>query len=180
MPEDSRTALRRRWYSRVQQLNENESQLNKQVFSLVVFDRFLPSGAVGSSSGGTSDLARSSVSKLLTGQLNQLANKYVKGVELNLDVDSYTDYRTGQSQQRTDLNVSLKKAFFDDRVVVEVGSNVGVEGQENNSQLIGNVAIEYLLNEKGTYRLRAYRKDEYQNLVEGQVIITGLGILFSK
>ncbi len=180
MPEDSRGVMGGSVYGRIRQLNENEAELNKQVFSLIVFDRFLPDQAVADDGSGNSDLARSSVSKLLTGQLNKLADQYIKGVELNVDVDSYADYQSQGGQQQTDLNVSLRKAFFDERVVVEVGSEVGIEGQRKNSEVIGDVSVEYLLTEEGTYRLRAFRNNQFQNLVEGQVIITGLGILFNK
>ncbi len=182
MPEDSRAAFGGTVYSQIRQLNENEAELNKQVFSLIVFDRFLPTGSVTDDGNPTSDLARNSVSKLLTGQLNKLADKYIKGVELDVNVDSYRDYSSGQGERRTDLNVSLKKAFFDDRVIVKVGSEVGIEGerQPQEKQLVGDVSVEYLIDEDGNYRLRAFRKDEYQDIVEGQVIVTGLGILFNK
>lgn len=180
MPDNSKDAIGGSVYQRVQQLNEDESELNKQVFALIVFDRFLPSDAVESQGGGTSQLARSSVSKLLSAQLNKLSDKYIEGIELNFDLDSYSDYQTGGPEQRTDLNVSLRKSLFGDRVVVEVGSTVGIEGERRSNDIIGDVSIEYLLTENGRYRLKAFRKNEFQDLVEGQVTITGLSILFTK
>ncbi len=180
MPDNSKDALGGSVYRRVQQLEEDESELNKQVFALIVFNRFLPTDASDGSGGGTEQLARSSVSKLLSGQLNKLSEKYIEGFELNFDLDSYEDYQTGSPEQRTDLNVSLKKSLFGDRVVVQVGSSVGIEGEERNNDIIGDISLEYLLTEEGQYRLKAFRKNQFQDLVEGQVTITGLAILFNK
>ena len=180
MPDDSKDALGGSVYRRVQQLEEDESELNKQVFALIVFNRFLPSDASDGSGGGTEQLARSSVSKLLSGQLNKLSEKYVEGVELNFDLDSYQDYQSGSPEQRTDLNVSLQKSLFADRVVVQVGSTVGIEGEQRSNEVIGNVSLEYLLTEEGQYRLKAFSKNQYQDFLEGQVTITGLAILFNK
>ncbi len=180
MPDGSKDAIGGSVYRRVQQLEEDESELNKQVFALIVFNRFLPSDATDGSGGGTEQLARSSVSKLLSGQLNKLSEKYIEGFELNFDLDSYEDYQSGNPEQRTDLNVSLKKSLFGDRVVVQVGSTVGIEGEERSNDIIGDISLEYLLTEEGQYRLKAFRKNQYQDLVEGQVTITGLSILFNK
>lgn len=181
MPDDAKDALGGSVYSKVQQLNEDQNDLNKQVFSLIVFDRFLPTGVgSGGGGGGTEGLARSSASRLLTNQLNKLSERYIEGVELNFDVDSYTDYRSGNAEQRTDLNISLRKSFLDERVVVEVGSQVGVEGSENRSQVLGDVSVQYLLTEDGRWRLKAFQENQYQGIIEGQVRITGLGLVFAR
>jgi hypothetical protein len=180
MPDGSKDAIGGSVYRRVQQLEEDESELNKQVFALIVFNRFLPSDASDGSGGGTEQIARSSVSKLLSGQLNKLSEKYIEGFELNFDLDSYEDYQTGAPEQRTDLNVSLRKSLFGDRVVVQVGSTVGIEGEERSNDIIGDISLEYLLTEEGQYRLKPFRKNQFQDLVEGQVTITGLSILFNK
>ncbi|WP_417609428.1 translocation/assembly module TamB domain-containing protein [Owenweeksia hongkongensis] len=180
MPDDSKDAIGGSVYRRVQQLEEDESELNKQVFALIVFNRFLPSDATEGTGGGTEQLARSSVSKLLSGQLNKLSEKYIEGFELNFDLDSYQDYQSGNPEQRTDLNVSLQKSLFADRVVVQVGSTVGIEGEQRSNEIIGNVSLEYLLTEEGQYRLKAFSKNQYQDFLEGQVTITGLAILFNK
>ena len=44
MPEQQRGALDGNVYGRIQQLNQDEAELNKQVFSLLVLNRFVPAG----------------------------------------------------------------------------------------------------------------------------------------
>lgn len=183
MPESKRQAMGGNVYKRIQQLNESESELNKQVFSLIVLNRFLiqPSDGNGDGTDATG-IARSSVSKMLSGQLNAYSSKYLKGVELNFDLNSYTDYENG-GEYRTDLDVSLRKALFNDRLVFQVGSQVGIEGSDRSyeaSDIIGDVSLEYLLTKEGQYRLKAFRQNQYQDLVEGQLVETGVSILFNK
>ncbi|ADR22286.1 hypothetical protein MATR_00730 [Marivirga tractuosa] len=183
MPEQSRGALGGNIYQQVQTIKSNETRLNKQVFSLLVLNQFFPSG---SSNGGPNSeaIARNSASQILSNQLNKLSNQYVKGVNLNLDLNSYEDYQSGTAQDRTQLEMSLSKNLFNDRFRVEVGSQVDLEGQQRSQQqatdIIGNIMVEYLLTEDGRYKLRGYRKNEYEGLIDGQVVVTGISIQFSK
>ncbi|MEO5997303.1 MAG: translocation/assembly module TamB domain-containing protein, partial [Chitinophagaceae bacterium] len=132
--------------------------------------------------------ARSSVSQLLTEQLNNLAADLIKGVDVNFDVASTDDdYTTGERARRTDLNVALSKRLLNDRLTVTIGSNFELEGAEANTpgakqrtnNLAGNVAIDYKLSKDGRYSLRAYRKNEYEGVLEGYIIETGVSFVLS-
>ncbi|MEP7257698.1 MAG: translocation/assembly module TamB domain-containing protein [Flavitalea sp.] len=168
--------------TRLTQLRTEPSELNKQVFALLLLNRFVSENPFASTgSGGIGSIARQSVSKLLTEQLNTLASDLVKGVDLNFDVASSDDYTTGNQQNRTDLNVSLSKQLLNDRLKVTVGSNFELEGPQNNNQksnnLAGNVALDYLLSKDGRYLLRAYRKNEYEGELDGYIIETGVNFI---
>src|SRR5690606_14404056 len=63
MPEDQQGAIGGNVYTRVQQVNTQEDELNKQVFSLLVLNRFFPATGSDGSGGGTAAMARSSVSQ---------------------------------------------------------------------------------------------------------------------
>ncbi len=183
MPENSRQALSGNVYKRIRQLNNTQSELEKQVFSLIVLGRFLPQNFDQADGNGTEGMARSSVSKLLSNQLNKYSSKYLKGVEVNIDLNSYTDYQTGQAQGRTDLGLNVRKALFNDRLVVQVGGQVAVEGSDRSygvNDILGDVSLEYLITREGQYRLKAFRENEFQDLVQGQVVVTGLSVLFNK
>src|SRR5690606_4048325 len=77
------------------------------------------------------------------------------------------------------LNVALSKRLLNDRLTVTVGSDFTLEGRNrntgSNSNIAGNVNIEYLLSRDGRYRLRAYRRNQSDLVIEGQIIETGLG-----
>lgn len=181
MPELQRSALDGNVYARIQQLNQQESDLNKQVFSLMVLNRFVPDGSSTGGGGGASAMARSSVSQLLSSQLNSLSSQYVKGVDLNMDLDSYTDFSSGQAQDRTQLNVNVRKSFLSDRLAVEVGRQVDVQGSpQASNDIIGDVSVEYRLSSDGAYRLRGFRRNQQEGLAEGPLVVTGMSLVLSR
>lgn len=166
------------------QVRSNESELNKQVFALLLLGRFTQEDPFVSAGGSSNEaLVRQSVSRLLTDQLNKLANSLVKGVELNVGVNSDEDYSTGSAQNRTDLTVGVSKSLLNDRLRVSVGSDFLVEGSpaenEQASNIAGDVSLDYQLTKDGRYRLRAYRVNKYEGVVEGQVVETGLTFAFT-
>jgi translocation and assembly module TamB len=170
---------------RLDQLRQEPSELNKQVFALLLLNRFVgenPFANSASSGFDAGSIARQSVSKLLTEQLNKLAENLIQGVDINFDVTSIDDYTTGERRNRTDFNVSLSKNLLSERLRVTVGSNFELEGPNQSAQqsnLAGDVAIDYKLSKDGRYMLRAYRKNEYEGVVEGYIIETGLSFIIT-
>jgi hypothetical protein len=182
MPVNEQGALGGQVYTKIQNVNRDEGQLNKQVFALLALGRFIadnPFESLVGGGGGVSSMARSSVSNLLTDQLNNLASDLVKGVDINFGVNSSEDYSTGSLQQKTDLEVGLSKKLLNDRLTVTVGSSFGLEGPQapgqNSTNIAGNVNVEYALSADGRYRLRAYRRNQNEGVIEGQIIETGVG-----
>jgi len=170
--------------NKLQELKTAESELNKQVFALLLLNRFVGENPFQSSAGLTAEgMARQSVSKLLSQQLNNLASDLIQGVEIDFDLDSTEDYTSGQKSNRTDLNIDVSKRLLNDRLKVSIGSNFGLEGQErqneNMTNIAGDIDIEYQLSKDGRYLLKAYRKDEYQVALQGQIIETGIGFIIT-
>ena len=163
-------------------LNEDASALNKQVFALLVLGRFVQENPLQTETGVTSTLVRSTVGNFLSSQLNKLSSKFVPGIELNFDVQSYDDYQTGQAQGRTQVGIGIKKQLFKDRLSVQLGGNVDVEGekakQNSASDITSDVTIEYKLTEDGRYRLKGFRHNQYEGAIEGQLIETGAGVSY--
>lgn len=171
--------------TKLEQLRQEPAELNKQVFALLLLNRFIGENPFASESGGTNaeSLARQSVSKILSQQLNDLAGDLIAGIQLEFDLQSTEDYTSGTLQNRTDLNIGISKKLFDDRIKVTVGSNFGVEGQERAnedvSNIAGDIALDYQLTKDGRYMVRAYRKNEYQVAIAGQVVETGVAFILT-
>ncbi len=166
--------------TKLAELRQDPAELNKQVFALLLLNRFIGENPFSSQSGGLSGetFARQSVSKILSQQLNNLAAELVGGLEVNFDLESTDDYTTGSRANRTDLNVAVSKKLLNDRLKVTVGSNFGLEGpqqvNEETNNIAGDLSAEYQLTRDGRYAVRAYRKNEYQMALQGQVIETGV------
>jgi len=183
MPEEAQGAIGGAVYGRINQLNQNPSDLNKQVFSLLVLNRFYPVPGSDGSQGGVESIARNNLNRLLSDQLNAFSDRLMgdTGVQLNFGLESYTDYQGESAQERTDLNISAQKNLFNDRLVVKAGTDVNVQGEARPGEenpLLGNVSIAYLLTEDGRWRLRGFRKNEYENVIDGQVYVNGIGLIF--
>ena len=173
---------------RLTQINSEPSELSKQVYALLILNRFVSENPFASASGGfnAESMARQSVSKILSQQLNNLADNLVKGVDLDFDVVSSEDYTSGNLENRTDLNIGLSKRLFDERLNVSIGTNIALEGgqQENktanaSNSTSPNINIEYMLSKDGRYLVRAYRRNEFEGVVEGFVVETGVGFVMS-
>jgi hypothetical protein len=185
LPPDQRGVLSGTVYAKLNELNGQESELNKQVFALLVLGRFIPENPLASAggNGGLSDFARSSVSQILSAQLNRLSEQYIAGANLNVGLDSYQDYSTGNAEGRTQLKLALSKQLFDERVTVQVGGNVDLEGrrsQENSlNNFAGDLKVLYKLTEDGRWQLQVFRQNSYEGAIDGDITKTGVGVVFT-
>jgi hypothetical protein len=183
MPEKDQGALDGQVYTRIKQINQVPSELNKQVLGLLVLNRFIsenPFDQLDSQSGSAAeDIARKSVSKIVSQQLNNLAGSLIKGFDVNFDLQSENAYNDqGSRSESTNLKVDVSKRLFSDRLTVSVGSNIGISGaqtqNQNASSIIGDVSAEYTLTKDGRYRVRAYQRSLTETVVQGQIVETGL------
>ncbi len=172
--------------NKLQQLRNDPSAMNKQVFALLTFNRFVgeKSSDFFAGNNGFSNnnlLANESVSGFLSAALDQLAQDLLKGVEVDVNLKNVDD---GVNQQRTDLNVALGKTFFNNRLNVTFGKNFTVDGSNpsakarngtnSNVQFLPDVNTTYKLSKDGRYMIRAYRRNQYEAVMDGFFIETGV------
>ncbi|HET7000394.1 MAG TPA: translocation/assembly module TamB domain-containing protein, partial [Puia sp.] len=169
---------------KLQQMRTDEAEINKQVFALLLLGRFIQQNPFQSAGAPTDagTIARQSASKLLSDQLNQLAGSLIKGVDVTFDMNADQDYSSGNPTNQTDLNVKVSKNLFNDRIRVTVGSDFQlqeVNPGQNATNIAGDVSVDYRLSKDGRYMLRVYRNDQYQTVVQGQVIETGVSFILT-
>ncbi len=186
MPEDAQGMMGGQVYGQIQRINQHEQEVNKHVFSLLVLNRFYPTSGNDGSSGGIVSVARDNLNQALSDQLNIFSDRLLgdTGFELNFGLDSYTDYDGQAPETRTELDIAAQKNFLNNRLIVNVGSEINIEGSNTDPQkenpLIGNVSVEYLITENGQLRIRGFRKNVYENVIDGQTIISGLALIFTR
>lgn len=182
MPLDERNAFGGTVYARLQDINTRESDLNKQVFALLILKRFIADDPFENQAAeGFASTARRSVSKILSEQLNRLSEN-IKGVELSFDIKSYEDYSTGQAEGQTELQLGVSKSLLNDRLVVKLSGNIDIEGENSNrdaTDYIGDLAIEYKLTPDGRFRITGFRNSNY-DMIDGELIETGAGLIYVK
>lgn len=186
LDEDDRNAFGGLVESKLNTVNNDPNELNKQVFALLILNKFLPpSNATAASS--SSNVARNSVNQVLSDQLNALSGRYIKGGELNFNIQSNDEYG-GQgstaTQENTEVEVNYKQQLFNERLSVQVGGNVNVNDNSpqatSQQNITGDVVVEYKITDDGRYRFKAFRENNYEGLIDGMLYKTGVGIMYSR
>ncbi len=188
LPPEHENAMDGSIMARINQINQNESELNKQVFALLILGNFVqesPFASItgGGGGGGISATVRSSASQILSQQLNRFSDRYIRGVDINFEVESFVDFTNGEAEGRTELQMEVSRDFFDERVKITVGGNIELEDETKRreaNEIAGDFNIEYLLTPAGNLILRAFRKKNYGDIFDDQVIDTGIALMFSR
>lgn len=132
-------------------------ELNRQFFSLLLWRRFQPlKGTTAASSSGALDL--------VSNQINSMLAMVSKDYKLNVNLDA--DDLTGDNT----MEFGVSKGFLDNRLIVTgsfgvESNNTGGENQ-NQNQLIGDVSVEYLLNESGTFRINIFNESNDYSVIQ--------------
>lgn len=132
-------------------------ELNRQFFSLLLWRRFQPlKGTTAASSSGALDL--------VSNQINSMLAMVSKDYKLNVNLDA--DDLTGDNT----MEFGVSKGFLDNRLIVTgsfgVESNTNGSENQNQNQLIGDVSVEYLLNENGTFRINIFNESNDYSVIQ--------------
>ncbi|MFT7589989.1 MAG: hypothetical protein ACI959_002211, partial [Limisphaerales bacterium] len=169
---------------RLQQIKADKNELSKQVFGLLVMNRFIPD-----ESGITPLLssASNSVSEFLSKQLSVYVSDWVSQFITAVDVDiKYTNYTSAASElSQQELQIVLSKNFLDDRIYVNVGGNFGVGENGNNTagaddNVAGDFEIEYAITPDGRFRVKAFQRTDYDLILGRNTGETGVGLFYSQ
>ncbi|MBV6404395.1 MAG: translocation/assembly module TamB [Flavobacteriales bacterium] len=156
-------------------------EMNRQVFSLIVLNRFLPVdrlGAASGPSGSRGNVVGTSGSELLSNQVSNWLSR------LSNDVDLGLNYRPGDALTQDELELAVSTQLFDERLVLS--TNVGVQygsgsGRQSDA-LVGDFQLEYLLTNDGRIRLKAYSQSNDRNLNQADQAATtqGAGVAYRE
>jgi hypothetical protein len=174
--------------SKLSRLNqpEFETELNKQVFALLVLGGFLPETTgpgINESVIATTAIANS-VNGMLANQLNNFAGQYVKGFDIDVGMQSYSDYSTGGGRTRTSMDFRVSKKLLDDRLTLEAGGSFDVSNDQSGpntgqNDFRGDIAVIYDLTESGNKKLKAFNNETY-DIIYQEIRNTGIALIFIK
>lgn len=132
-----------------QRLLNDEQELNRQVFSLIVLKRLSQEAAfndISQSAGG-------SVSELLANQLSHWISKVDDKLEIDIDLNGLSQEALNTFQLRLSYNL------LDGRLrVTRDGTFTNVHNQADFTSVFGDVTIEYMLRPDGRLRAKMYHK----------------------
>ncbi len=161
--------------SKLRIIRQDQGELNRQVFGLLVIGSFLPSGNSSGLTGRGDLIGRNTISELLSNQLSihltRLLSEvftdvgFISGVDFNINYNVYDNELSTVGQgglPRTGRALQLRQSLdlFNDRLTVEVGGNVdwgnNLVGTTNSAFLAGDVVIEYAVTQDRRFKVRAY------------------------
>lgn len=169
---------------------ENDiNELNKQVSYLIAFNTFGPYTGGGARGGGTADLANkafegivvnsisSFLSNILTKEFSNLLQNIFKdkSLKFNFNASLYSgtnlvdNYNPNQVTlpDRTSLNLSLEKSYFNERLnfivggALDFGLNTTQQNQSSAFPFLPDVTAEWLLTQDGKFRLTFFYRENY-------------------
>ena len=142
----------------------NKQEMNKQVFSLLILNRFAPVSGLNQQYEHANVGATSS-SEFLSNQLSNWLSR------LSDDVNIGVNYRPGDELSSDEYEVALSTQFFNDRVILDgnVGyssNNYQYENTQSTSGLIGEFSVEYKISKDGRFRLRGFNRSNNNSLLQ--------------
>jgi hypothetical protein len=186
-------------------LKTNENEMNKQVFGLLVMNRFIPSGTTTTGALGTSGAlggtAANTVSEFVSSQFssyfNNFLNQFLKNnsIDFNLGYRQY-DQTTTQEQElltqtRRELQLALSTRLLNNRLTLSAGGNIDFGGTASTSSSsgatatksvipTGNFQVEYSLTEDGRWRAKAFNRTDYDYVSLRNYNKTGIGVSYRE
>lgn len=165
--------------SRFESVVSTEQERNRQAFALLVLRQFVnPPNIVKATNTTTNNLFVENSTELLSSQISNWLS------QISDDFNLGFNYRSGDQISNEEVALALSTQLFDNRV--QLSGNFGVSrGNAINQQpsnYIGDVKVEYLLTKEGRLKLIAYNEsNNYRNVNTQQSPYTqGVGIVYQQ
>jgi hypothetical protein len=191
---------------KMDQINSDPGELNKQVAFLLVFNSFGPlstntNGAALTANEAVGGIFVSSISSYISGAMSSyFSTKFQqvfkdKSLRVNFNTAVYNGSalnpistndpnNTAYTYDRTNLNLSVIKSFMNERLTFTVGSafDFGLTAQQASYaavQFLPNLTAEYKLTENGRVVLTFFYRDSYNYLNIGNHTMNSSGTSIS-
>ena len=119
------------------------------------------------------------LSSIINSRVNAaLANSKV-GKVIDIDISSGEKVHAGGTTN--DMNIAISKSLFGDRLRITAGSTISDNPEVNKANgLLSNLSADYQLNKDGNTYLRLFSQRDYNNIFEGELYKSGIGIRTAK
>ncbi|HSR40294.1 MAG TPA: translocation/assembly module TamB domain-containing protein [Phnomibacter sp.] len=157
------------------QIRSDNSEMLRQVTYLIVFRSFAPYKEGTSSRNPGADLAVNTLSDILSRQMEKILTDVVQNItgDKSLNVDFSTEFYNSSSvtsgnvnastgYDRVSFNFMLNKSYFNNRVVVNLGSNFDLDVRNTaltGFQFLPDVSVEFILTQNRRLRAIVFKKD---------------------
>lgn len=161
-------------YHKVKSIISTDEMMNRQIIYLLALNRFYTPDYMGNTMNQNevlSSVASSTISGQLSNMLGKIADNLSIAPNFRTDKGDFSDM---------EVDVALSSQLLNNRLLLN--GNFGYRDNTyntSNTNFIGDFEIEYLLNNKGTIRLKAYNHFNDQNYYLRNALTTqGVGIVW--
>jgi len=167
--------------SQIKSVLTDEQELNRQVFSFLLFRSFVPPLIYNTGGGGVTagNAAASTGSELLSNRLNNMLGSMMGNLDKDLSLG--VNYRPGSQTNSEEVLLNVNRNFLDDKLSVDGNFGVG-NSNAGSRNYIGDVNIEYKLSKDGRYKLKGFNRtnDNTQLITTGGLYTQGVGFFFRE
>lgn len=160
-------------YRKVRSIISTEDMMSRQIIYLLTLNRFYTPDYMANTTKSNEifSVAASTITSQISSMLGKLSDKWSIAPNLRSDRGDFSDL---------EVDVALSSRLLNNRLLLN--GNFGYRDRAlNNNQFIGDFDIEYLLTDRGTWRLRAYNRSNDQNYYLRQAATTqGVGLMFKR
>ncbi len=159
-------------YRKVRSIVSTEEMMNRQIIYLLALNRFYTPDYMSTTKGNELfSVASSTISSQLGSMLGKLSENWTIAPNLRSDRGDFSD---------VEVDVALSSRLLNNRLLFN--GNFGYRDKSlNTNQFVGDFDVEYLLNRRGTWRLKAYNRYNDQNYYLRSAATTqGVGIMFKR
>lgn len=180
-------------YTKLMQINLDETQLFNQVASLLLINSFIsPVNDIGGGArAGVLSNAGEILSATASSQLTNIVSKLTgdQSLSLGLRYKQYNFAESGPDQSlggsRNEISLDLRKNFLNDRLSIEVGNaydwgRPGSEGSKNYFNPAGDFRIQYQFKEGGNLRGYIFRTSNYDVINNDNISRGGIGLSWKR
>ena len=160
-------------YSKVKSVLSTDEMMSRQIIYLLALNRFYTPDYMQSTKNNNefSSVASSTISSQLSSILGQISDNWQISPNFRSDKGDFSD---------VEVNLALSSQLLNNRLIFN--GNFGYRDNTyntRNSNFIGDFDLEYLLNRKGSIRLKAYNHFNDQNYYVRDAMTTqGVGVVF--
>jgi len=158
-------------------IKSTQDELNKQFFSLLLFRKFQPLAGTSTAKVGAGNAAFEVISNQINSVLDKVSKDYKLSVKMNND----------ETNKQNTYEFGVSKGFLDDRLILS--GNFGVnqvnaaDKQGTASNFIGDVNLEYKLNESGTFRVNVFNQSNQYDIISKKnlgLFTQGVGLHYQE
>lgn len=169
--------------SYIQSLFSSQDEVNKQMFSLLVLNRFYRTDENGDYRSQAQVAGVTTLTEMLSNQLSRWVSQYSENVDIGIA------YRRGDREKAMtsdEIELALSTQLLNDRVTISANGNMDLGGTKNTTSdskknnIAGDFNVEVKLNKQGTLKMKAYSHTDEKLLYNNTETIQGVGVSYQE